>query len=483
MYTKSLARIIAIFIMLNVMLSACDALHISVSPYTSTPGPTSTSTPKPKVTLTPQPTGTPTMPAYLNIPASSLKGTQIRFWHPWQGDLAWQTADRVVEFNNTNPWGITVNFYAPGGTTALLESVQESLKDGTQPNVVIAPSSYLAAWQRKYKNLINLDDYINHMEYGLSAQEIADFYPAIWQQDQLDGRRFGYPLQRDAYVLVYNKTWADELGYATLPSTPAQFQNQICSANQVQREDDDPQNDGTGGWIVRSDEGEALSWLLAFDYPGLSGLYEDRYQFMEASSIRAFRYLRYLFDSECSWNSRNPSPYEYFAKRQAIAFSARLSELPQIQDNMQFYESGDQWTVLPYPGQDKEQIMLAEGQSFGVFAASPEEQMASWLFIKWLDTADYQAEIIQATSTLPVSKSAIAETEPFQKSLPQWADVLQYMDIVQGMPNGSQWNTARSVLADANWQLYQQADLEDSSEAMGKILNQLDLTIKEITTN
>ena len=478
---KSLLKFSAIFLICGFLLSACDGLQISVQPFTGTPGPTATRTPKPKVTLTPQSTATATLPAYLNIPESSLKGVQIRFWHPWQGDLYWQTADRVVEFNNTNPWGITVNFYAPGGTTALLEAVQDSLDDNSEPNVVIAPSSYLAAWQSEHKNLINLDDYIYHSEYGLIPQEITDFYPAIWQQDMLDGRRFGYPVERDAYVLVYNKTWADELGYATLPNTPAQFQNQVCSANEALREDDDPQNDGTGGWIVSNNEGEALSWLLAFDYEGMPKLYQDEYRFMEASSIRAFRYLRYLFDSECSWNSRNPSPYEYFAQRNAIAVSATLSELPQIQQSMQFYESKDTWDILPYPGQNKEQIILTEGLSFGIFAASPEEQMASWLFIQWMNSAEYQAEIIQATSTLPVTKSAVAETAVFQKSLPQWADILDDMDIIQGMPNGSQWNIARSILADANWQLYQQADIEDSSEAMGQILNQLDLTIRELT--
>jgi multiple sugar transport system substrate-binding protein len=473
--------LISCVLLCSLLLPACDVLNITVQTVPSaTVEATRTGTPRPKVTLTPQPSATPTIPFYLDIPESALQGVQIRFWHPWQGDLAWQTADRVVAFNNTNPWGITVNFYAPDGTTETIKSIQDSLQDNTQPNVVIASSSYLAAWQAEYKNIINLDDYINSMEYGLTAQEMADFYPAIWQQDKLEDRRFGFPIQRDAYVLVYNQTWAEELGYATLPTTPAQFQNQICSANKAIQNDDDPQNDGTGGWIVRSDEGETLSWLLAFEYEGLPNLYQDQYQFMQASSIRSFRFLRYLYDSQCSWSARNPSPYEYFAKRQTLAFSARLSELPDIQTSMEFNESSDQWTIIPYPGQEKEEILLAEGQSFAMFAGSAEEQMASWLFMKWMNNAEYQAEIIQATSGLPITKSVLDETTAFQKSIPQWANIIDDLDNLQAMPNGSQWNKARSVLVDANWQLYQQAEIKDTSEAMSLILNQLDLTINEL---
>ncbi len=478
---------IALFVILICVLigsfffSSCDVLNIDVRVVPSGTATVSKSaTPKPKVTLTFSPTSTPTQPYYLNVPASALKGTQIRFWYPWQGDLAWKTADRVVEFNNTNPWGITVNIYAPDGTAMLVEAVNQSLTDGTIPNVVIAPSAMLAAWQGEFENLINLDEYIDMQEYGLRDQELADFTPVIWQQDTLAGTRFGYPIQRDAYVLVYNQTWAEELGFPNPPVTPGQFQSQICSAKQALMKDTDSGNDGTGGWIVSNDEGTSLSWLLAFGYGGFSNLQKDIYQFEDQTAVQAFRYLRYLFDSECSWISRNPSPYAYFSTRHALVFSAKISDLADIRSNMAFRESTDQWIIIPYPGLEKEQITLVEGQSFGMFASSPEEQLASWLFMKWMNSADYQAQIVNQTGTFPVTTSVLEKLEAYGNSNVQWADFVAKQTTLQAMPNGAEWSRMRSVVADATWQLYQQAEVEDSSETMFQILNQLDQTILEL---
>ncbi|MBI9050202.1 MAG: extracellular solute-binding protein [Anaerolineaceae bacterium] len=473
---------ILFFLLSGLLFSACDLLQT----YTPAAMPSSTavvaiaSTPAATNTPTIEPSITPTQAFYLTIPTSSLKGTQIRFWHPWQGDLAIKTATRIIEFNNTNPWGITVSFYEPGGTSNLIESVHASLDDSTWPNVVIAPSSTLANWQGEYKNLINLDEYIALAENGLTEEEISDFNAVIWQQDRMAERRFGYPVSRDAFIMLYNQSWAYDIGYGTTPQTPAQFQNQICSASKKNLDDEDETNDGTGGWIVNNDEAVIMSWLMAFEYNGLDDLYQDQYQFLDPTSVRAFRFLRYLFDSECSWNARNPTPYDYFATRQALAISAQLSELPEIEYNMKFNESPDQWLAIPYPQAEKNQILFSEGQSFALFAASPEEQMASWLFIRWMNTPAYQAEIIDATSTLPITASVLDELQGYKTHNPHWAQIVDNMDGLTALPTGASWIKARSVLSDAGWQLYQQADIENSTLAVTEIFSQVDQIIAEL---
>jgi multiple sugar transport system substrate-binding protein len=469
-------------LLFSLLFSSCNVLQA----YIATPLPSATtvapvtSTPEATDTPTPEPTITPTLAFYLNVQPANLKGTQIRFWHPWQGTLATQTASRVVEFNNTNPWGITVSFYEPGGTANLISSVEESLLDATWPNVVIAPSATLASWQGEYKNLINLDDYIVQAEYGLTEEQIADFNPVIWQQDILDGRRFAYPVQRDAYVLIYNQSWAKEIGYETNPETPAQFQNQVCSAAKTVLLDEETSNDGTGGWIVNNENPVLLSWLMAFDYNGLDKLKADEYQFLDPTSVRAFRFLRYLFDSECSWNARVSSPYDYFANRETIVFSASLSELPNIEFTMKYTGNTDEWMVLPYPESEKDQVMFSEGQSFGMFAATPEQQMASWLFMRWMNNAAYQAEIVEASSTLPITTSVMEELKGYQAQNLYWTQSLNHMDKLTAMPNGTNWLKARSVLSDSGWQLYQQAEIENSTLAVTEIFSQADQMISEL---
>jgi multiple sugar transport system substrate-binding protein len=474
--------LVSITLLLSITLTSCDVLQMYIP--TAVPSATAvvqlTKTPAPSSTPTLEPTATPTQAFYLNVLPSDLRGTQIRFWHPWQGTLATQTASRIVEFNNSNPWGITVTFYEPGGTANLIESVEASLLDATWPNVVIAPSATLANWQGEYKNLTNINDYIAMSENGLTPEQIADFNPVIWEQDVIDDRRFGYPIQRDAYVLVYNKSWANEIGYETLPETPAQFQNQVCAAGKVNLSDEDTANNGTGGWIVNNQNPVLLSWLISFEYNGLEELRANNYKFLDSTSVRAYRYLRYLFDSECSWNARVSPPYDYFANRQTIAFSAAISELPDIDFAVKYGGSTDDWLVLPYPESEKNQVMFTEGQSFAIFAATPQEQMASWLFMRWMNSAEYQAEIVEASSTLPISTSAMEALKGYQVQNLHWTQSLQYMDKLVAMPNGANWLEARSVLSDSGWQLYQQAEVENSTLAVTEIFSQVDQMISEL---
>ena len=483
MKQKPIIRLLLFTILLvSLLLSSCNVLDS----YLATPVPSATAvvqitnTPQATSTPTEEPTVTPTQAFYLNVLPSDLQGTQIRFWHPWQGLLAGQTAARIVEFNNSNPWGIMVTFYEPGGTANLIESVEASLLDATWPNVVIAPSATLANWQGEYKNLTNINDYIALSDNGLTEAQIADFNPVIWQQDVIDGRRFGYPVQRDAYVLVYNQSWANEIGYEPTPETPAQFQNQVCSAGKVNLSDEDAANDGTGGWIVNNENPVLLSWLMGFEYNGLDKLKADEYQFLDPTSVRAYRFLRYLFDSECSWNARVSPPYDYFANRQAIAFSATLSEIPDIDFAMKYSGNTDNWQILPYPESEKNQVIFTEGQSFAIFAATPQEQMASWLFMRWLNSAEYQAEIVEASSTLPISTSAMEQLKGYQAQHPHWTQGLEYMDKLVAMPNGTNWLKARSVLSDSGWQLYQQAEIDNSTLAVTEIFSQVDQMISEL---
>jgi hypothetical protein len=73
------------------------------------------------------------------------------------------------------------------------------------------------------ERVMDLNTYLNDPEYGLSPDDILDFPPAIWDQENVDGKRFGVPAQRTARFLLYNQTWARELGFGSPPATSADF--------------------------------------------------------------------------------------------------------------------------------------------------------------------------------------------------------------------------------------------------------------------
>ncbi len=188
------------------------------------------STPRPSPTITLQPTSA------ITVKSEELRGALIRFWHPWSGSLGRVTDRLVQEFNLTNPWGILVTAVPYPGYDALQNGLETSFETSTSalPQVTLGYLHQLLAWDKSH-NLVDLLPYVNDPQWGLTSTEQADFYPLFWSQDVIEGRRLGIPAFRSGQLLLYNQSWAKELGFEQPPADPDQFLQQACagsSANQ-----------------------------------------------------------------------------------------------------------------------------------------------------------------------------------------------------------------------------------------------------------
>ncbi len=168
-------------------------------------------TPSPGVTEV-APVETTPVPAVstLNVDPNNLRGTQINVWHPWFGTEASLFESQVAKFNSENEWGIVVNAQGKGNFSELFSQTSTALDDRSNPQVVIALPEQIFSWGDK---VVDLNTYVNDPVYGLSAGDVLDFPPVIWDQETLDGKRFGVPAERTARFLLYNQTWARELGF------------------------------------------------------------------------------------------------------------------------------------------------------------------------------------------------------------------------------------------------------------------------------
>jgi multiple sugar transport system substrate-binding protein len=429
-------------------------------------------------TSTPVPAHTPTLPAYLQVETSQLRGMALSVWHPLAGGQAEIFDALVRKFNQENEWGIQVNQTATGGNSLLYQMVETGLKNGALPNVLVAPGELLHEWQNRSGLLIGLDDYIQHPNWGFSSLELGDFPVVFWKQDQIEDIQIGIPLTRDAQVLFYNQSWGRELGFSAPPTTAEEFKKQACAAASAILKDQNRENDGTGGWIVSTDALALLSWLTIFGYEVPSDPNSQLTIFNVQSARDAFDFLRALYEEGCAWVARNPLPYDYFAARQALFYSGALSDIPPQEDAIQRHESPDAWMVIPYPTAGNKPLIYTSGLSYAIFAASPQEQLASWLFIRWMATSTTQVQLIEAGGGWPVNVSAVEKLSNYRQDHPQWANTLTWIPLARPVPQGHHWLTALRILEDAGWQLFQpQPDIKDQIPA---ILAQLDLTIAEV---
>lgn len=428
-----------------VAIAACQPVATAAPPAAVKPTATRTRTPEPR------PTATATLRPELRVEEADLRGLQIRFLHPWAGATAEQIDLLVETFNRTNPWDFRVIAESAGGTGMLFQEVESRTEDDL-PNLVAAPGEYLFTWQRAEPDrVVALDGYLSHAQWGLSKEQMDDFVPSFWQQDKTGEDRLGIPLLRDASVLLYNVTWAKELGFTRAPVTPDEFRQQACAAALANRSDRTISNDGTGGWIVETRGVTLWSWLRGFGAdPSLDG--QDGYAFDTPEAGQAFAFLRALTDENCAWKSRLAEPYEYFANRQALFYSGVLEDTLIQAHTMTRLQKTDEWTVIPYPSLDGEPVVVASGPSLAVLRSTPEEQLAAWLFLRWLIMPAHLAELTEAAGGLPVTQSALLELRAFGARQPQWRAGLNYLEQLQTPPANAGWRNVRSLLEDAGYQ-------------------------------
>ena len=65
-------------------------------------------------------------------------------------------------------------------------------------------------------------------------------------------------------------------------------------------------------------------------------------------------------------------------------------------------DNADTWTVLGFPGPDQTGVVIY-GSSYVVLKSTPQQQLASWLFVRWLLSPENQMKWVEVTGLFPLS--------------------------------------------------------------------------------
>ncbi|HLF72812.1 MAG TPA: extracellular solute-binding protein [Anaerolineales bacterium] len=454
-------------ILLALVLSACSP------PTPSKPG---TSTPRPDAAGDASEADTPTPAASrLEVEEEALRGVRIKAWHPWFGAQASLFESQAAQFNTENQWGIIVDAESKTSFSELFLQTDAALKESGPPQVVIAFPEHAIGWQEQ---VVDLNAYVQDPLYGLGPAEISDFYPPVWAQDEVDGRRLGLPAQRTARFILYNQSWARELGFDSPPVNSSDFEQQACAAHRALGQDDDPTNDALGGWLIDTDPITSLSWMLAFD----GGAQEQGgYRFLFPGNVAAFRYLKTLQQKSCAWV---PSPdlpaFDRFAARQALFATAGLQDLPDQTRAFSAAANRDEWTVLAFPGEERDALVLY-GSSFILLASDDVTQLASWLFMRWMLSPENQARWVQSTGLFPLRASTLDLLADYAAGHPQWAQAVALLPQGEGTPQLASWRVVRVMLGDGFRDMFDTIRHPDLTEGqVPLILRQMDQTAQDL---
>jgi ABC-type glycerol-3-phosphate transport system substrate-binding protein len=175
------------------------------------------------------------------------------------------------------------------------------------------------------------------------------------------------------------------------------------------------------------------------------------------------------------------SVYDRFATRQALFATVGLEEL--VDQGRSFFTSGnrDEWTVLPFPGDDR-RALVVYGSSFVMFESDDVTQLASWLFMRWMLSPDSQARWVQSTGLFPLHSSTMNLLTDYGTAHPQWASAVQLLGDGEITPQLESWRLVRVMLGDGFADMFdtiRHPDLTDGQVPI--VLRQMDDTALELS--
>jgi multiple sugar transport system substrate-binding protein len=407
--------------------------------------------------LTPTPTATATLQptSALGADPASLRGAVVRMWHPWSGEMNAALQELAAEFNASNEWGINVQVESQDNLDDLATQVQSAIQSGEPPDLAVGYLYQALAWEDG-RELADLDLYLNDPQWGLSAEEQADFYPLFWEQNSVDGKRVGLPALGSGQVLFYNQSWAQELGFSAPPATAEEFRQQACAAAQASQQAGGQA--GTGGWIISTHYSTLLGWIQAFGgqvSQEAGGQTQDSpYNFDTPAVQQAFTFLRGLYDERCAWLAEDIESEQAFALRQGLFATGSLTGIPYQADTMKRLGKGDEWTVIPFPGLPDQAGLSAYGPAFVMLSETPELRLAGWLFLRWLLGTPNQVRLAEAGGSFPLSAGSLTAMQEYRSQNPQWAAAVDLLPKGQAEPAYRSWEMVRWALTDAATQLF-----------------------------
>lgn len=454
-------KIISLFFITSILLSACGAES------------TSTVTAENAKTQSAEKTSTPESGSIsanqLEVNEEALRGLEITVWTPWHEVEQSLFESLVKQFNNENQWGIVVNVQSQVNFSNLYEAVNASLPTDQRPDLAIALPEHAHEW---FDNgvAIDLNDYINDETYGLNTE---DFYDVFLNQDVSGDARIGMPAQRTAQFLLWNKTWADELGFETAPTSTNEFEEQVCKAHDSKLKDEFAENDSLGGWLVNTEAMTAYSWLLAF---GGGVLEENNYRFMKSENIDSLKFLRELSEKNCAWQNAS-DPILSFANREALAITTSMEEFTSVARVFASVGSRDVWSVLPFPN-NAGGVTAVYGSSYVILESNEDRQIATWLFVRWLLDNEQDKRFVETTHLFPLRSSTLSLLADYERTHPQWKQAVELLPQGALQPQLASWRTVKIMLGDGFAHMYR---VNTPSGQVAAILAQMENTAKELS--
>ena len=310
-------------------------------------------------------------------------GQTVVYWHQYSED---STQDNtmsalIADFNSNNEYGITVEAIHQGHYGTIEDLMNTAILSGELPNLVAGYANAVAGWANEGL-VVDIETLLNDPQWGFSDEEQSNFNFNLLDVNKLDfapfdGMRVAWANQNSLNVFYTNLDVVEALGFERrTPATLAEFEAISCAAGASEAYQGYPLDTGTshfesfvaahGGAIFDSGAGE--------------------YIFESDAVATAMELFTRMLENDCAYlfaeRYQNTGDFSLGITPFAAGSSAGI---PFVTWDAATAEMTDEWVVTAFPG--------AEGvgatiqlfvPSQAILTAAPEQELATWLFVKYL---------------------------------------------------------------------------------------------------
>ncbi len=160
------------------------------------------------------------------------------------------------------------------------------------------------------------------------------------------------------------------------------------------------------------------------------------------------------YAQDAHWVGAETIPYDYFARRLALAVEGGLDDLAYITAAINSSSNKDEWTTMPYPSIDGQGVIAMESLGIGILKSDAHKQLASWIFARYMLQQDQQAALVEVHGYWPVTGAPAVIAPKYAKENPAWASAMLPDAHYILAPEAKNWAITRRIFQDTYLRVY-----------------------------
>lgn len=320
----------------------------------------------------------------------------VNFWEVFAtGSNKTTLAALTQQYMKAHP-NVKVNLQEYDSYPTLKTKLTAAIAAGKPPTIAQVYEEWATQFQQA-NGLTSLDSFIKGKN-GFSQSDLADFYPTMLKDGQINGSQYMLPFNKSVIVLYYNANALQKLGL-TPPTTVSELTTDLTKVTKA---------DGSQWGLSYTPDVDGWSILYkAFggsDFISADGKNADFGNSTNApAATQALSTFAPLVKTGAIHVTKGYSWQNDFVSQKSVFALSTVASYPFLND---LIKDSFSFNEAPVPAGPAGKFTTLFGTNLAMFSkADADSQSAAWDYMKFLTSTDANATFVKGTGYMPVRQT------------------------------------------------------------------------------